>query len=169
MGVIAALGLFASIVLHELAHSLVARRYGVPIRGITLFIFGGVAHMDREPDRPGAEFAVAIAGPIASALIAVACWILLRGALAAGAGVPVVGVLAYLASINAMLAVFNLVPAFPLDGGRILRAGCGPGTAACAGRPASPHGSAERSASCSSRSGCGRPCPAISWAACGTP
>jgi Zn-dependent protease/predicted transcriptional regulator len=122
MGVIAALGLFASIVLHELAHSVVARRYGVPIRGITLFIFGGVAQMDREPDRPGAEFAVAIAGPIASALIAGACWMLLRGAVAAGAGVPVVGVLGYLASINAMLAVFNLVPAFPLDGGRILRA-----------------------------------------------
>ena len=86
MGVIAALGLFASIVLHELAHSLVARRYGVPIRGITLFIFGGVAQMDREPDRPGAEFAIAIAGPIASFLVAVACWLLLRGAVAAGAG-----------------------------------------------------------------------------------
>ena len=122
MGVVAALGLFASIVLHELAHSLVARRYGVPIRGITLFIFGGVAQMDREPDRPGAEFAIAIAGPIASFLVGVACWLLLQGAVAAGAGVPVVGVLAYLASINVILAVFNLVPAFPLDGGRILRA-----------------------------------------------
>jgi Zn-dependent protease/predicted transcriptional regulator len=122
MAVIAALGLFASIVLHELAHSLVARHYGVPIRGITLFIFGGVAQMDREPDRPGAEFAIAIAGPIASFLVGVACWLLLQGAVMAGAGVPVVGVLAYLASINAILAVFNLVPAFPLDGGRILRA-----------------------------------------------
>jgi Zn-dependent protease/CBS domain-containing protein len=121
MGVVAALGLFASIVLHELAHSLVARHYGVPIRGITLFIFGGVAQMDREPDRPGAEFAIAIAGPIGSFLVGVACWLLLQGAVAAGAGVPVVGVLAYLASINVILAVFNLVPAFPLDGGRILR------------------------------------------------
>jgi Zn-dependent protease/predicted transcriptional regulator len=122
MGVIAALGLFASIVLHELAHSLVARRHGVPIRGITLFIFGGVAQMDREPDRPGAEFRVAIAGPIASFLVGLAYWLLARAAASLGAGVPVVGVLAYLASINVILAVFNLVPAFPLDGGRILRA-----------------------------------------------
>jgi Zn-dependent protease/CBS domain-containing protein len=122
MGAIAALGLFASIVLHELAHSLVARRYDVPIRGITLFIFGGVAQMEREPDRPGVEFRVAIAGPIASLLVGLACWLLARGAAAAGLGVPVPGVLAYLAAINVILAVFNLVPAFPLDGGRMLRA-----------------------------------------------
>jgi Zn-dependent protease len=122
MGVVAALGLFASIVLHELGHSLVARRYDVPIRGITLFIFGGVAEMEREPDRPWAEFAIAIAGPIASFLVGLACWLLLRAAVAVGAGLPVAGVLAYLASINVVLAVFNLVPAFPLDGGRILRA-----------------------------------------------
>jgi Zn-dependent protease/predicted transcriptional regulator len=122
MGAIAALGLFASIVLHELAHSLVARRYDVPIRGITLFIFGGVAEMEREPDRPGVEFLVAIAGPIASFLIGAGCWLLAQGAGAVGLGVPVVGVLAYLASINVILAVFNLVPALPLDGGRMLRA-----------------------------------------------
>jgi Zn-dependent protease len=122
MGAIAALGLFASIVLHELAHSLVARRYDVPIRGITLFIFGGVAQMEREPDRPGVEFRVAIAGPIASLLVGLACWLLARGAAAAGLGVPIPGVLAYLAAINVILAVFNLVPAFPLDGGRMLRA-----------------------------------------------
>lgn len=78
--------------------------------------------MDREPDRPGAEFAIAIAGPIASFLVGVACWLLARGAVSIGAGVPVVAVLAYLASINVIVAVFNLVPAFPLDGGRILRA-----------------------------------------------
>jgi Zn-dependent protease/predicted transcriptional regulator len=122
MGVIAAFGLFASIVLHELAHALVARRYDVPIRGITLFIFGGVAEMEREPHRPGVEFAVAIAGPIASFAIGFACWLLAQGAGAVGAGVPVVGVLAYVALINVILAVFNLVPAFPLDGGRMLRA-----------------------------------------------
>jgi Zn-dependent protease len=120
MGVIAALGLFASIILHELGHALVARRYGLPIRRITLFIFGGVAEMEAEPERPAVEFWVAIAGPIASFLVGFVCWLLLQAA-AVGAGVPVVGVLAYLASINIILAVFNLVPAFPLDGGRILR------------------------------------------------
>jgi Zn-dependent protease/predicted transcriptional regulator len=122
MGVIAALGLFASIVLHELGHATVARRYGLPIRRITLFIFGGVAEMEAEPERPAAEFWVAIAGPIVSFLVGLVCWLLLQAAAGAGAGVPVVGVLAYLATINVILAVFNLVPAFPLDGGRILRA-----------------------------------------------
>jgi Zn-dependent protease len=122
MGVIAALGLFASIILHELGHAVVVRRYGLPIRRITLFIFGGVAEMEAEPERPAAEFWVAIAGPIVSFLVGLVCWLLLQAAAGAGAGVPVVGVLAYLASINVILAVFNLVPAFPLDGGRILRA-----------------------------------------------
>jgi Zn-dependent protease len=122
MGVIAALGLFASIVLHELGHATIARRYGLPIRRITLFVFGGVAEMEAEPERPAVEFWVAIAGPIASFLVGLVCWLLLQGAAGAGAGVPVVGVLAYLATINVVLAVFNLVPAFPLDGGRILRA-----------------------------------------------
>ena len=122
MGVIAALGLFGSIILHELGHATVARRYGLPIRRITLFIFGGVAEMEAEPERPAVEFWVAIAGPIVSFLVGLVCWLLLQAAAGAGAGVPVVGVLAYLASINVILAVFNLVPAFPLDGGRILRA-----------------------------------------------
>ena len=122
MGVIAALGLFASIILHELAHSLVARRHGLLIRGITLFVFGGVAEMEAEPDRPEVEFRVAIAGPIASFLVAIGFWLFAQAALVAGMGVPVVGVLDYLATINVVLAVFNLVPAFPLDGGRVLRA-----------------------------------------------
>ena len=122
MGVIAALGLFGSIILHELGHATVARRYGLPIRRITLFIFGGVAEMEAEPERPAVEFWVAIAGPIVSFLVGLVCWLLLQAAAGAGADVPVVGVLAYLASINVILAVFNLVPAFPLDGGRILRA-----------------------------------------------
>jgi Zn-dependent protease/predicted transcriptional regulator len=122
MGVIAALGLFGSILLHELGHAAVARRYGLPIRRITLFIFGGVAEMEAEPERPAAEFWVAVAGPIVSFLVGLVCWLLLQAAVGAGAGVPVVGVLAYLATINIILAVFNLVPAFPLDGGRILRA-----------------------------------------------
>jgi Zn-dependent protease/predicted transcriptional regulator len=120
MGVVAALGLFGSIILHELGHAAVARRYGLPIRRITLFIFGGVAEMEAEPERPAAEFWVAIAGPIVSFLVGLVCWLLLQAA--AGAGVPVAGVLAYLASINMILALLNLVLAFPLDGGRILRA-----------------------------------------------
>jgi Zn-dependent protease len=122
MGVIAALGLFASIILHELGHAAVARRYGLPIRRITLFIFGGVAEMEAEPERPAVEFWVAIAGPVVSFLVALVCWLLLQAGSGAGAGLPLVGVLAYLATINLILAVFNLVPAFPLDGGRILRA-----------------------------------------------
>jgi Zn-dependent protease/CBS domain-containing protein len=122
MGVIAALGLFGSIILHELGHATVARRYGLPIRRITLFIFGGVAEMEAEPQRPAAEFWVAIAGPIVSFLVGLVFWLLLQGTAGAGAGVSVAGVLGYLATINIILAVFNLVPAFPLDGGRILRA-----------------------------------------------
>ena len=123
MGVIAALALFGSIILHETAHAAVARRYGLPINGITLFVFGGVAEMEREPDRPGVEFLMAGAGPVASYAIALACYLAAAGSAGAGLPDPAVGVLGYLALINAVIATFNLVPAFPLDGGRILRAG----------------------------------------------
>jgi len=122
MGVVAAIGLFASIVLHEVGHSVVARRYGLPIRGITLFIFGGVAEMEDEPERPKVEFLVAIGGPIVSFIIAVVCFLLAQVSAGLGTPAPLIGVLAYLAMINAIVATFNLVPAFPLDGGRILRA-----------------------------------------------
>lgn len=121
MGIAGAVGLFLSIVIHELAHSLVARRLGIPIKGITLFIFGGVAEMEEEPAAPAAEFWMAIAGPLASLLLAALFWL---GAQAAGEGLPqpVTAVLRYLALLNALLAGFNLLPAFPLDGGRMLRA-----------------------------------------------
>jgi len=122
MGIAGALGLFASIVLHELAHSVVARRYGIPIRGITLFIFGGVAEMGAEPSSAKAEFRMAIAGPIASAALAVLFNWAHGFSVSLGLGDPVSGVLVYLSSINAILAIFNLIPAFPLDGGRALRA-----------------------------------------------
>jgi len=121
MGIVGALGLFVSIIAHEFSHSLVARRYGMPMKGITLFLFGGVAEMSEEPARPGAEFAMAVAGPLLSFAIAG----LFYGIYRAGAGSmpsPVAGVVAYLAWINAILGLFNLVPAFPLDGGRMLRA-----------------------------------------------
>lgn len=120
MGLVGAAGLFASIVFHELSHSLVARRYGMPIRGITLFIFGGVAEMEEEPPTAKAEFFMAVAGPIASGVLALAFYGLTRAA--SGAPVAVVGVTEYLAFINMLLAAFNLVPAFPLDGGRMMRA-----------------------------------------------
>lgn len=122
MGVIGAAGLFLSIVLHELSHSVVARRYGIPISGITLFIFGGVAQMEREPPTARAEFMMAIAGPLASLGLSLLFYICAALAVAAGAAAPISGVLAYLALINLIVAVFNMVPAFPLDGGRVYRA-----------------------------------------------
>jgi Zn-dependent protease/CBS domain-containing protein len=122
MGAAGALLLFASVVVHELAHSLVARRYGVPMRGITLFLFGGVAEMTAEVPTPRAEFWIAIAGPAMSLGIALAGWGLRLAGMGMGLPEPVVGVISYLAAINAMLVAFNMVPAFPLDGGRVLRA-----------------------------------------------
>jgi Zn-dependent protease len=121
MGASGALGLFASIIFHELCHSIVARKFGIPMRGITLFIFGGVAEMDQEPPSPKSEFLIAIAGPISSGFLAFLFYRLhdFSGYLAVS--VPIQGVLHYLGWINAILAVFNLVPAFPLDGGRVLR------------------------------------------------
>lgn len=121
MGAFGALGLFASVVLHELAHALVARSYGMSIRGITLFIFGGVAELETEPPSAKAEFMVAIAGPIASVLISVLCFFLIRGPSASPGASVAVAVLTYLAFINRMLVYFNMIPAFPLDGGRVLR------------------------------------------------
>ena len=105
---------------HEFSHSLVARQYGLEMRGIRLFIFGGVAQMEDEPDNPAAEFMTAVAGPIASVLISVAAfgvYVLAR----LGWKTPATGMLFYLAWINAVLVVFNMIPAFPLDGGRVLR------------------------------------------------
>lgn len=122
MGIAGTLGLFLSVVLHELSHSLVARRHGVEMRGITLFLFGGVAQMGSEPETPKAEFLISIAGPIASVAIGGLFFLLGMGSAAASAPTPVTGVLNYLGLINMVLAVFNLVPAFPLDGGRVLRA-----------------------------------------------
>jgi len=122
MGIAGALLLFASVVVHELAHSLVARRYGVPMRGITLFLFGGVAEMSSEVPSPKAEFWIAIAGPAMSLAIALAG--LGLSSAGAGLGLPasVLGVVFYVGAVNAMLVAFNMVPAFPLDGGRVLRA-----------------------------------------------
>ena len=121
MGVIGALGLFASIIFHELSHSLIARRYGLPMKGITLFIFGGVAEMSDEPPNPRAEFMMAIAGPLSSILIGFIFFIVYRMGVLERWPLSVRGVFQYLYYINFLLAVFYMIPAFPLDGGRILR------------------------------------------------
>jgi Zn-dependent protease len=122
MGIIGALGLFVSIVAHEFCHSLAARRSGMPMKGITLFIFGGVAEMSEEPPNPRDEFLIAAVGPISSFAMAAVFYGLNRLAEAGGWPTTISGVMGYLGMINVILAVFNLVPAFPLDGGRILRA-----------------------------------------------
>jgi Zn-dependent protease/CBS domain-containing protein len=121
MGVAGALGLFVSIIFHEFSHSLIARRFGLPIKGITLFIFGGVAEMDDEPPSAKAEFSMAIAGPFSSVLIGIIFYIIFIFGKKAGWPIAVNEVFGYLAFINWLLAAFNIVPAFPLDGGRILR------------------------------------------------
>lgn len=121
MGAAGALGLFFSVVLHELSHSLVARRHGIPMRGITLFIFGGVAEMNGEPATPGNEFVMAIAGPAASFVLGGLFFALSALARLASWPLTITTVISYLAAINVILAVFNLIPAFPLDGGRVLR------------------------------------------------
>ena len=122
MAAIAAVGIFASIVFHELAHSLVARRFNLPIDSITLFIFGGVASMKEEPPSPKAEFYVAIAGPLMSLFIALFFYTATFVGGTLGAPLQLLAVTQYLWFINVLIIIFNLIPAFPLDGGRVLRA-----------------------------------------------
>ena len=121
MGVAGAIGLFLSIIIHELTHSLVARRYGVTMKEITLFIFGGVAQMEEDSPHPKAEFMIAIVGPLSSCVLGLSFFLLSNLGVKSGWPVTVTGVLNYLSWLNMILAVFNLIPAFPLDGGRILR------------------------------------------------
>ncbi|MCE8032240.1 MAG: site-2 protease family protein [Halomonas sp.] len=117
---VTALLFFSSIVAHELGHSLVAIRRGVPVTAITLFIFGGVAQMTRDPDKADDEFWIAIAGPIVSFVLAAGFALL--AAMTSGWHEPVPVALGWLATINLVVAIFNLIPGFPLDGGRVLRA-----------------------------------------------
>ncbi len=121
MGVAGALGLFFSIVFHEFWHSMVARRFGLPMRGITLFIFGGVAEMEDEPANAKTEFLMAIAGPVSSVVLGGVFLLIYWGGAAAHWPMYVWGVLHYLGWLNIILAIFNMIPAFPLDGGRVLR------------------------------------------------
>ncbi|MFO8011704.1 MAG: site-2 protease family protein [Phycisphaerae bacterium] len=121
LGLIGALGLFVCVLAHELAHSLVAKEEGIPVEGITLFIFGGMARIGGEARTPDIEFKVAAAGPVMSLAIGAACGIMY---LVGGHSLPpqARSLLFYFAFINLLLMTFNLVPGFPLDGGRLLRA-----------------------------------------------
>ncbi len=138
LAVLSALGFFGSILLHELGHAFAALRRGIGITSIQLWMLGGVARMDRESDSPAAEFEVAVAGPAVTLAIVVVLyiagsavagvsefahifWLALRFTTVAGVS-GVVSMLAWLATINAIVLVFNLLPAFPMDGGRIARA-----------------------------------------------
>lgn len=122
MAVAAMLCFFGSLLLHELAHSIVARHFGLKINGITLFLFGGVAEMDSDPASAGVEFWVALAGPVMSLCLSFGFWMFSWASTLMQASPAITQVLSYLAVINLVLALFNLVPAFPLDGGRVLRA-----------------------------------------------
>jgi Zn-dependent protease len=119
MALVAELLFFASLVLHELGHAVVARRNGMRIDGITLWLFGGVARFSSMFPSAGAEFRIAIAGPLVSAALGA---IFVGFAAITALGAPIDGVAAWLGYINLLLLAFNLLPALPLDGGRVLRA-----------------------------------------------
>lgn len=120
VGLIAAIGLFVGVVLHELGHSLTARRYGYPIESITLWLFGGIASFTEMPEDWRQELTIAIAGPIVSIFVGIGSYAAFLATPAGFDGVRFV--LGYLAVLNVVLAVFNMLPAFPMDGGRVLRA-----------------------------------------------
>jgi Zn-dependent protease/predicted transcriptional regulator len=119
LGLMTSLLFFGSLVFHEMSHSIVARHYQIPVVSITLFVFGGVARISRDPSRALEEFNIALAGPISSFLLAGGFWLVARNA---GSNEVLHTLAGSLAWINFSLAVFNLVPGFPLDGGRIFRA-----------------------------------------------
>ncbi len=122
MGFVGAALFFISLLLHELAHAFMALRRGVGVEGITLFIFGGMARTERDASSPGDEFAIAVVGPLASFALAVLFYGLALAGSAAGAPLAITVVAEYLGFLNLLLAIFNLLPGFPLDGGRLLRA-----------------------------------------------
>jgi Zn-dependent protease len=133
LATVSALLFFLSILLHELGHAVIAIRNGIPILGIDLWMFGGVAKLGRDTDSPGVEFRVAIAGPIVTLLIAAVCFgagalisspdqVIEGSTFDTSVGSAATAVLAYVMSINLIVLFFNLIPGFPLDGGRIARA-----------------------------------------------
>ena len=121
MGIVATLLFFASLLAHELSHSFVARAKGIPVEGITLFIFGGVSRTRMDAQTPGDEFQIAGVGPVVSLLLAAVFGLIWYVGTNTGLSVVFTGVFAYLAVINLALAMFNMLPGFPLDGGRVFR------------------------------------------------
>ena len=121
MGVVGTVLFFATLLAHELSHSLVARAKGIPVEGITLFIFGGVSQTRLDAESPGDEFQIAGVGPLVSIVIAVLCSLIGSLGNQLGWSVAVTGVFSYLAYANLAIAIFNLLPGFPLDGGRLFR------------------------------------------------
>ncbi|BAZ27969.1 hypothetical protein NIES4074_03990 [Cylindrospermum sp. NIES-4074] len=121
MGIVATLLFFASLLAHELSHSFVARAKGIPVEGITLFLFGGVSRTRMDAETPGDEFQIAIIGPLTSVVLAAFFGLIWYLGKTAGWSVVVTGIAFYLASINLALAIFNMLPGLPLDGGRVLR------------------------------------------------
>ena len=126
LGTVVALGLFGGVLIHELAHSLVARHKGIKINSITLMIFGGIAAMEEGVPDPKAELPMALVGPIASLVIGLVCMAIAYGVPAVIKNPPIAGIVifvfGYLGVLNIILFAFNLLPAFPMDGGRVLRA-----------------------------------------------
>ncbi|MDO8715683.1 MAG: site-2 protease family protein [Dehalococcoidales bacterium] len=119
-GLLTSLLLFASLMAHELMHSVVAQKAGIPVKSITLFVFGGVSEITKEPEKPKDELRIALAGPLTSLVIGGIFWFIWLGARSTS---DVIGAIAFwLGWTNVVLAVFNLIPGFPLDGGRVLRA-----------------------------------------------
>ena len=118
LGVITSLLFFGSVVFHELSHSVVAKAYKIPVQSITLFVFGGLARIQKEPEKPSQEFNIAIAGPLSSFFLAGCFYLIAKRFNGSEMTVAAAG---WLAEINTILAVFNLFPGFPLDGGRIFR------------------------------------------------
>ena len=122
MGFLGAVFLFLSVLAHELTHSYIAKKEGIEVKEITLFIFGGVSQLVKEPEDPLKELKVAIGGPLSSLVLAFLFWIASRVISQTPPLILFTGLLSYLAFINLSLAIFNLIPGFPLDGGRVLRA-----------------------------------------------
>lgn len=120
VGIATSLLFFLSVLLHELGHSVMALNYQLPVKSITLFVFGGVAQIGREPEKPMHEFVIAIAGPVVSFVLGILFFALMWIARGTMEGVSALG--EWLGNINLILALFNLIPGFPLDGGRVLRA-----------------------------------------------